>query len=214
MGFFGDLLGAATKFIPGPVDDILVDAGRKLLGGNGNGNGGARGPRAGQAGGGGRGISFFTPPLTPQQVPGAPPRSGTGARRGTTIDVNPPFAGPPGIGIGFGTQTRVGVGERSNGARRGRGQAVPMLGHQGVQPAVENRPTRQCPTGMVLAKDGLCYDKRLVTKRFRMWPPAKKPPISVSEMNALRAAKRVEKKVKRLGRKITPEGRKTLKLEE
>lgn len=34
-GFFGDVVGAVTSIIPGPIDDIIVGAGRKIFGGGG-----------------------------------------------------------------------------------------------------------------------------------------------------------------------------------
>ena len=61
-----------------------------------------------------------------------------------------------------------------------------------------------CLRGMQLGNDGLCYDKRNITNKQRMWPAGRKPLLTGGQMNAIsiaaRAAKRLEVTTKRLQR--------------
>lgn len=71
-----------------------------------------------------------------------------------------------------------------------------------VQPMADERVTRRCPKGHVLADDNLCYDSRTLPKRFRKWVPARKPLLTGGDLNAIsrasRAAGRMERQQKRL----------------
>lgn len=59
-----------------------------------------------------------------------------------------------------------------------------------------------CLPGDVVANDGLCYAKRNVTNKQRMWPVGRRPLLTGGEMRAIstaaRAAKRLELAQKRL----------------
>lgn len=210
MGLFGDILGGIGGAVGG------------LLGGGPVGaiTGGLRG--AGIIGGqevsgksrGGRAIA--------QQ---------RGRRRG--FEINPPFGGPPGVGLQapgpFGPG-RIGVGERPpsrNGRGQAGGQVAPMIGAIGTEPRVVGNITRKDgSTGpilrceqpnFVLAVDNRCYPKKMVSKAFRKWPPDTKPPVTRGEWKALLKAKRARKGIERMGRKLLElEGssRKTLKVRE
>lgn len=59
-------------------------------------------------------------------------------------------------------------------------------------------PTLGCPAGMVLGKDNLCYDKRVIPKAARKWRPAPKPPMSAADAKALRRIGTLQRKVKKL----------------
>ena len=71
------------------------------------------------------------------------------------------------------------------------------------------RPIRQCPTGLVLGKDNMCYAG--LPQRFRKWPRKRKPPVTAADMKAIRRAARTSERVKRLagdvGFTCTPKGR-------
>jgi len=59
-----------------------------------------------------------------------------------------------------------------------------------------------CLRGMVLADDGLCYNKSQITNKERMWPRGRRPLLTGGDMRAIstaaRAGKRLEGATKRL----------------
>lgn len=59
-------------------------------------------------------------------------------------------------------------------------------------------PILRCPTGLVLGKDSLCYPKAAIPRQFRKNPPAKKPPLTVTDANAIRRAASAKNRVKKL----------------
>lgn len=76
-----------------------------------------------------------------------------------------------------------------------------------LQPAMRTVTRSECPAGMVLGKDGLCYES--LPKKDRKWNPGAKPLLTGGEMNAInkanRAAKRLagtQKKLKKVGKAI------------
>lgn len=85
------------------------------------------------------------------------------------------------------------------------GNGAGFLGN-GSSPMVDTRQYRECGRGAVLARDGLCYDKRVVRNSDRMWPRGRRPLLTGGDMNAItkaaRAARRVrgtQKKLQKLG---------------
>lgn len=73
-----------------------------------------------------------------------------------------------------------------------------------LEPAVEMRPHRSCPPGMVLGKDDLCYPKQILGKRnrFRKWRGEIAPPITRAQMKAISQADKAKNKVKELAPKV------------
>lgn len=69
---------------------------------------------------------------------------------------------------------------------------------QGVTPVAVQSVKRACPSGMVLGKDGVCYDHLARTNRAHN--PGTKPLLTGGDMNALRKAKALEKR----WRKVAP----------
>ena len=69
------------------------------------------------------------------------------------------------------------------------------------EPDVEVRQVRSCGPGLVLGKDGLCYDSRALSNNLRMYPKPTKPPISAKQMRTLKAAESVTKTIKSLNKK-------------
>jgi len=84
------------------------------------------------------------------------------------------------------------------------GVGEPVMGQFGaaLQPMVEDRMVRSCLPGMVLGKDGLCYNKRDISNKQRAHPRGTKPLGTPGEMAALRKAaafgRRMETTVKRM----------------
>ena len=82
----------------------------------------------------------------------------------------------------------------------GRGRSrLPMIGEIGVTPETMAVATRRCPTGQVLAIDGLCYPRAMVPQQFRQWK-RKRPPMTVGDRNAIRKAASVRKRLVSLTR--------------
>jgi len=68
-------------------------------------------------------------------------------------------------------------------------------------PDVVTEQVRRCPPRMVLAVDGNCYLKAALPKKFRMWKPAPKPPVTASDAKAIRKAASATRRVERLAKK-------------
>lgn len=82
-------------------------------------------------------------------------------------------------------------------------------GMGGSTPGVQATQRRTCFTGMVLGRDGLCYDKRAIRNSDRMWPKARRPLGTPGELSAVSKASRfgkrlktTEKRLKRLGKDL------------
>jgi hypothetical protein len=71
-----------------------------------------------------------------------------------------------------------------------------------LQPAQGNTWINRCPTGTVLGKDGLCYNKRDISNSERKWPKGRAPLLTGGQMRAIgiasTAAKKLERTTKRL----------------
>lgn len=115
-------------------------------------------------------------------------------------------AGISGIGPGAGILDPLGIDPgirvRAALAPTTGGVAVPMIGASAVAPFRETQVVRRCGRGSVLAIDGLCYDRKLLRKDQRMWPPGRKPLLTGGDLNAIsraaRAAGRMKTQQKRL----------------
>jgi len=72
----------------------------------------------------------------------------------------------------------------------GFGEAV--MGQYGAALRPGNRATNVavCPRGSVLGNDGLCYNKRDISNKERMWPRGPRPLGTPEEMRAVRIASR------------------------
>lgn len=86
------------------------------------------------------------------------------------------------------------------------GEAVMGMFGAALAPMQTQRSVSRCIPGMVLGKDGLCYNRRDLTNKQRKWPKGRRPLLTGGELNAIskaaRAAKRVkgtQKKLQRLG---------------
>jgi len=77
------------------------------------------------------------------------------------------------------------------------GQAT--LGRFGaaVEPSVRMQDIRDCPRGMVLAVDGLCYSRRDVRNSERFWPRGRRPLLTGGEMRAISTAASAARKLQR-----------------
>ena len=70
------------------------------------------------------------------------------------------------------------------------------------EPLGISRTVRRCGRGAVLARDGMCYDKRSLTNKQRWWPKPRRPLLTGGDLNAInrasRAATRLTNATKRL----------------
>jgi len=90
----------------------------------------------------------------------------------------------------------------ATGRFQGAGEAVLGQFGAGLAPFVEDRMVRSCLPGMVLGKDGLCYNRRDISNKEREYPKGTRPLGTPGEMAALRKAasfgRRMETTVKRM----------------
>jgi len=105
-------------------------------------------------------------------------QSPTGSTRGENLGVFP-FAPPQAAPVARGG---VSVG----------GPLVPGA----VTPLVEAVPRSFCPTGYVIGMDGMCYHKKLIPNKFRRWPKPTAPLLTGGDVNILRKAQSLEKRIK------------------
>jgi hypothetical protein len=169
------------------------------------------------------------PAIVPQQVSIAGIIGGvktvagwiTGAGTPGPISTMTPQTCPTGYVLRNGVCERVGVvgavqrilpggqtGTVPSGAQIG--QAV--MGQYGpaLVPTELARSTSKCITGMVLGKDGLCYNKRDITNKERLWPRGTRPLLSGGDRKTLRKARSIENQLGRLGM-IPPRAKKKRK---
>ena len=66
-----------------------------------------------------------------------------------------------------------------------------------VEPTVRMQDIRECPRGMVLAVDGLCYSRRDVRNSERFWPRGRRPLLTGGEMRAISTAASAARKLQR-----------------
>jgi len=95
-----------------------------------------------------------------------------------------------------------GPGGGGVGARRDVGAAV--VGRFGValEPGVQQITRRICLEGMQLGKDGLCYNKGILTNRQREWPRARRPLLTGGERNAITKAAAAGRKLERASKQL------------
>jgi len=79
------------------------------------------------------------------------------------------------------------------------GQAV--MGQYGpaLVPTELARSISKCIRGMVLGSDGLCYNKRDISNKERLWPRGTRPLLSGGDRKTLRKARSIENQLGRLG---------------
>jgi hypothetical protein len=80
---------------------------------------------------------------------------------------------------------------------------VPVAGAFGIpgySPTRVQQPVRRCPAGFALAKDGVCYVRSQIPRKFRAHPPAKRPPLTGADAAALRRIGALQGRVKRLAK--------------
>ncbi len=167
--------------------------------------------RGGLTGGFGGAIGGFLGGATPA-VPAGPPTIEFGPR-GPVGPVQP--LGIPTCPSGF---ERVGdechrsgfigdlqrflpFGETGTAEPIAAGELQAVMGRFGpaLVPAARETITRVCLPGMVVAKDGLCYNRRDVTNKERLYPRGTRPLLTGGEMKILRKARSLDAKLHRLG---------------
>ncbi len=72
-----------------------------------------------------------------------------------------------------------------------------------MAPFAEQRVVLDCPGGMVLGKDNLCYPSAVLRRnsQFRKWRSAPRPTVTRRDERALARIDSVQKALKRLGKK-------------
>lgn len=134
--------------------------------------------------GGATGFEVTTPgiPQTPFQMRIARERAARVAR-GEPAIVSPGRQGIQAQGVD-GTQVAAGL------ATLGRFGAA-------VEPTTRMQDIRECPRGMVLAVDSLCYSRRDVRNSERFWPRGRRPLLTGGEMRAISTAASAARKLQR-----------------
>lgn len=84
----------------------------------------------------------------------------------------------------------------------GGGAVQGAFGLPAIQPAVRQQRRLDCPEGMVLGKDNLCYPKQILGRRskYRKWKGDRKPKVSAREWSQLQKANRTKEKVKEVAK--------------
>jgi len=77
------------------------------------------------------------------------------------------------------------------------------FGMPAMAPFAETRVILDCPPGMVLGKDDLCYPSAVLRRnsQFRKWRSAPRPTVTRRDERALARIDSVQKALKRLGKK-------------
>jgi len=141
-----------------------------------------------------------------QRLPGGGPRLNVGPRSfanirtfAPTAGCIPPFREDPVTGrckffIGTGSGPETGPGAFGD-ATMGRFGAA-------LEPTAETMVHLSCLPGMVLGRDGLCYNRRDISNKDRKWPKGRRPLGTPGELAALSKAasfgRRMETTVKRM----------------
>ena len=87
--------------------------------------------------------------------------------------------------------------ERRQGQVMGNGTAVVGRFGAGIEPDIRMQDIRDCPRGMVLAVDNLCYNRRDLRNSERFWPRGRRPLLTGGEMRAISTAASAAKKLQR-----------------
>ena len=111
---------------------------------------------------------------------------------------------PVHVGGGAGPDPRMdllttGTAAAANGAR---GPGRPG----GFAPDVREQFYRDCGPGAVLAKDGLCYNRRDLRNNERKWPRGRRPLLTGGEMRAISTASSAAKKLQRKQKQLQSMG--------
>jgi len=95
----------------------------------------------------------------------------------------------------------------SNVSPAGAQQAV--MGRYGaaLTPIMTQVLTRSCLPGMIVGKDGLCYNKRDLRRDERKWDPGTKPFLTGGQVKALKTAARLQKRIRQMNQKFGPKVR-------
>ncbi len=87
--------------------------------------------------------------------------------------------------------------EEQQVSQNGTGQAVVGRFGAGIEPSIRMQDIRDCPRGMVLAVDDLCYNRRDLRNSERFWPRGRRPLLTGGEMRAISTAASAAKKLQR-----------------
>ena len=81
---------------------------------------------------------------------------------------------------------------------------VGAFGIPALEPAVFSQIRHQCPSGMVLGRDMLCYPKAVLRRdsKFRKWRPGPRPLLSGGKRKAIRTARAAILEVKEVAKSL------------
>jgi hypothetical protein len=98
---------------------------------------------------------------------------------------------------------KIFLGERA-GPDGGAPVGDAVMGRHGaaLEPGIMTIDRAVCLRGMVLGNDGLCYNKRQISNRDRMWPRGRAPLLTGGEMRAISIAARAGGKVERTTKRL------------
>lgn len=186
--FLSRLGSAAVGFISGGPAGAIAGAVTDPLG---KATGGGRAPApplpsAGQGFAPGQGFTGFTGP--------GPCPPGRIRVESSCVDLT---ALPPG-------GTPAVVPQSGTVATAGGGAVMGGFGMPAMAPTVVTRLHRICGPGMVLGKDNLCYPKAVLSRRsrFRKWRQPPRPPVTSSDVKAIRRAARARDRVSALAQDV------------
>ena len=89
------------------------------------------------------------------------------------------------------------AGAQADGRPVGGGVATVGRFGAGIEPDIRQSQIRDCPRGMVLAVDNLCYNRRDLRNSERFWPRGRRPLLTGGEMRAISTAASAAKKLQR-----------------
>lgn len=86
------------------------------------------------------------------------------------------------------------------------GEAVNGQFGVALVPATCQQTTHRCPSGAVLGRDGLCYNKSQISNKERLWPQGRRPLLTGGEMRAISTAASAAKKLQRKQKQLISMG--------
>jgi hypothetical protein len=152
----------------------------------------------------GTGISILNDYIRAKLIPGDVSQTGNaGAVPGNLVPTSQPFQCPDGSWSVAGRCVNLPGGPVTGGGMvLSTGEAVIGRFGAALVPVMQSRNVSRCIPGMVLGRDGLCYNRKDLRKDERKWVPPRKPLLTGGDLNAIsraaRAASRMKTQQKRL----------------
>lgn len=94
-------------------------------------------------------------------------------------------------------ECRIFLGDQTGVDATPTGDAVMGRYGAGMVPGNQVVDRAVCLPGMVVADDGICYDRKQVPNKRRMWPRGRRPLLTGGEMKAISVASRAANRLTR-----------------